>query len=56
MSNFDVIRIYNLDVDYPEDNYISFRVDDLVDNLHYLDFLVDPTGVARKSWTRSGAT
>ncbi|MCT1556220.1 class I SAM-dependent DNA methyltransferase [Corynebacterium sanguinis] len=48
VSNFDVIRIYNLDVDYPEDNYISFRVDDLADNLHYLNFLVDPTAKRRQ--------
>lgn len=43
VSNFDEIRIHNLDVDYPEQNYTSFRVDDLANNLHHLDFLVDPT-------------
>ncbi|MBD8030931.1 class I SAM-dependent DNA methyltransferase [Corynebacterium gallinarum] len=43
VSNFDEIRIHNLDVDYPEQNYTSFQVDDLANNLHHLDFLVDPT-------------
>lgn len=48
VSNFDVIRVYNLDTDFPEDNYISFRVDDLSDNLHFLEFLVDPTAKRRQ--------
>lgn len=43
VSNFDEIRIHNLDVDYPEQNYTSFQVSDLADNLHHLGFLVDPT-------------
>jgi len=48
VSNFDVIRIYNLDIDFPEENYISFKVDDLADNLQFLDFIADPTAKRRQ--------
>lgn len=48
VSNFDQIRIYNLDVDYPENNYVAFRVDDLAENLQLLSFLVDPTAKRRQ--------
>ncbi|MDU0479340.1 hypothetical protein QVA66_08820 [Staphylococcus chromogenes] len=40
--NFDEFRIYDLDKENAEVNYLSFTLEELPEQLHLLDFLVDP--------------
>lgn len=42
VSNFETFRIHDLDQDKPAENYTEFSLDELPDQLHLLDFLVDP--------------
>ncbi|MFS0467961.1 DNA methyltransferase [Corynebacterium striatum] len=42
ICNFDEFRIHNLDDDFPETEYESFKLEELPEQLHLLDFLVDP--------------
>lgn len=40
-SNFDEIRIYDLDTDSPEDTYITITLDELENQIHLLSFFTD---------------
>lgn len=42
VCNFDYFRIHDLDVEKPGENYTQFRLAELPEQLHLLDFLVDP--------------
>ncbi|MCT1997228.1 class I SAM-dependent DNA methyltransferase, partial [Brachybacterium muris] len=42
VSDFDHFRIHDLDTEQPAKNYVSFRLDELPQQLHLLDFLIDP--------------
>lgn len=42
VCDFNEFRIHDLDSDRPADNYESFILDELPEQLHLLDFLVDP--------------
>lgn len=42
ISNFETFRIHDLDQEKPAENYTEFSLDELPDQLHLLDFLVDP--------------
>ncbi|MDK7750547.1 hypothetical protein QP572_09305 [Brevibacterium sp. UMB10442] len=42
VCNFDEFRIHDLDSEYAEQDYVQFRLAELPDQLHLLDFLVDP--------------
>ncbi|EYT50517.1 class I SAM-dependent DNA methyltransferase [Brachybacterium muris] len=42
VSDFDHFRIHDLDTEQPGKNYVSFRLDELPQQLHLLDFLIDP--------------
>lgn len=42
VCDFDHFRIHDLDSEHPEHHYEHFRLSELPDQLHQLDFLVDP--------------
>lgn len=42
VCDFDHFRIHDLDSEYPEQHYEHFRLAELPEQLHQLDFLVDP--------------
>ncbi|MBD9699545.1 class I SAM-dependent DNA methyltransferase [Flavimobilis sp. GY10621] len=42
VCDFDHFRIHDLEVATPATNYVSFRLAELPEQLHLLDFLVDP--------------
>ena len=42
ICDFDHFRIHDLDTQRPADNYVSFRLAELPEQLHLLDFLIDP--------------
>lgn len=42
VSNFDEFRIHDLDTEKPAEHYLSFKLAELPDHLHMLDFLIDP--------------
>lgn len=42
VCDFDYFRIHDLDVEKPGENYTQFRLAELPEQLHLLDFLVDP--------------
>lgn len=42
VCDFDHFRIHDLDVERPEEHYEQFRLAELPDQLHLLDFLIDP--------------
>lgn len=42
VCDFDHFRIHDLDSDDPENSYEEFRLSELPEQLHLLDFLVDP--------------
>lgn len=42
VCDFDHFRIHDLDTERPAENYVAFRLAELPDQLHLLDFLVDP--------------
>lgn len=42
VCDFDHFRIHDLDVERPAENYVEFRLAELPEQLHLLDFLIDP--------------
>lgn len=48
VCDFNVFRIHNLNNEHPESDYISFTLAELPDQLHLLDFLVDPQRARQK--------
>lgn len=42
VCDFNEFRIHDLDTDDPAQTYVSFTLDELPEQLHLLDFLVDP--------------
>ncbi|MDO5669053.1 MAG: class I SAM-dependent DNA methyltransferase [Corynebacterium sp.] len=42
VCNFGEFRLHDLDVERPEENYVSFTLEELPEQLHLLDFLVAP--------------
>lgn len=42
VCDFNEFRIHDLDTDDPAQTYVSFTLDELSEQLHLLDFLVDP--------------
>ncbi|MDO5535064.1 MAG: N-6 DNA methylase [Propionibacteriaceae bacterium] len=42
VCDFDRFRLHDLDVEKPADNYVEFRLAELPEQLHLLDFLIDP--------------
>lgn len=42
VCNFQEFRIHDLDHVHPESDYLAFSLDELPDQFHLLDFLVDP--------------
>ncbi|MDP9800134.1 hypothetical protein J2S49_000210 [Arcanobacterium wilhelmae] len=42
VCNFEEFRIHDLDVEDPANHYTSFRLDELPEQFHLLDFLKDP--------------
>lgn len=43
VCNFTEFRIHNLDRQNPEKDYVSFRLDELDEQFHLLNFLIDPS-------------
>lgn len=52
VCDFDQFRIHDLDVELPESNFESFRLAELPEQLHLLDFLVDPQLERQRRETR----
>lgn len=48
VSNFGEFRIHDLDQAQPAENYLSFTLDELPEQFHLLDFLVDPQRARRR--------
>lgn len=44
VCDFDYFRIHDLDVENPAENYTEFRLTELPEQFHLLDFLADPQG------------
>lgn len=42
VCDFNQFRIHDLDSDRPAETYVSFTLDELPEQLHLLDFLIDP--------------
>lgn len=42
VCDFDHFRIHDLDTERPADHYVAFRLAELPEQLHLLDFLIDP--------------
>lgn len=42
VCNFQTFRIHDLDVSKPGENYVEFQLSELPEQLHLLDFLIDP--------------
>ncbi|WP_246955346.1 DNA methyltransferase [Brachybacterium sp. Marseille-Q7125] len=42
VCNFSTFRIHDLDQSKPEQNYVEFQLSELPEQLHLLDFLIDP--------------
>lgn len=42
VCDFDHFRIHDLDIERPAEHYIEFRLHELPEQLHLLDFLIDP--------------
>ncbi|MDY5153197.1 DNA methyltransferase [Actinobaculum suis] len=47
VCNFEEFRIHNLDEVKPEENYLSFRLEELPEQYHLLDFLINPANTRR---------
>ncbi|VEI13070.1 DNA methyltransferase [Trueperella bialowiezensis] len=47
VCNFEEFRIHNLDQVKPEENYLSFRLEELPEQYHLLDFLINPANTRR---------
>lgn len=48
VSDFATFRIHNLDLEDPESDFLEFSLEELPEQLHLLDFLVDPQRARRK--------
>ncbi|MGV9189449.1 class I SAM-dependent DNA methyltransferase [Arcanobacterium canis] len=48
VCDFDHFRIHDLDDDHPAQNYLEFRLAELPEQLHLLDFLIDPQLIRRR--------
>ncbi len=48
VCNFEEFRIHDLDVAQPDKNYISFTLEELPEQFHQLDFLIDPEKARHK--------
>ncbi len=48
VCDFNQFRIHDLDSDRPAENYVSFTLDELPEQLHLLGFLIDPQMQRRK--------
>lgn len=48
VSNFETFRIHDLDAVKPDQNYVEFQLSELPEQLHLLDFLIDPERARQK--------
>lgn len=53
VCNFQEFRIHDLDLPHPDTDFVSFRLSELPEQYHLLDFLVDPQRARRQREQRA---